>query len=176
MSNVPDIMARAEADLKDAEAAAVAAQARAEAAQADATVAAQRAKEMRAVLEWLRAQSEPQTPTEPSGVAQGQPGTRFGRPVPETSNTDLALRALESFGRPATTKEIRSRLAQDGHILNHEQVRGALKYLAGKKHDAPVATTPGSGLWQLRSTRHSATFRPGGVADLPAMNGTGGRP
>jgi hypothetical protein len=169
MSNVPDIMARAEADLRDAEASAVAAQARADAAQADADSAAKRATEMRAVLGWLRAQSESRPPAEASGSGQEQQsGLRFGRPIPDTSNTDLCLQVLESFGRAATTKEIRNRLAQEGHDLSQEQVRGALKYLAGKKTDSPVETTPGSGLWRLRGMR-----RPG---VLPAANGAGGRP
>lgn len=178
MSYVTDMITRAEADLKDAEAASAAAQARAEAAQADAVTAAQRTKEMRAVLDWLRVQSEDSLtpPAEPTGQAQDQPAMRFGRPVPENATTDLCVRALESFGRPATTRQIRDRLARDGHELTVAQVRGAMRYLATKKNSSPVETTPGSGLWRLRSGQQAAPFQPAGVTTFAASNGAGGRP
>jgi hypothetical protein len=175
MANDTDMMARAEADLRDAENASASAQARAEAAQADAATAAQRAKEMRAVLDWLRAQqAQPQVRANVTGEAQESQATRFGRPVPETSNTDLCLAVLESFGKPATTRQIRDRLVREGHDLTVPQVRGAMRYLA-RKNSSPVETTPGSGLWRLRETRQAAPFRDA-VAGLPAVNGVGGRP
>jgi hypothetical protein len=175
MADDADIVARAEAQLKDAEAAAVAAQARADAAQADAAVAAQRAKEMRVVWEWLRTQSESPSPAESSGSAQELAAMRFGRPVPETANTDLCFRALETFGRPATTREIRDRVVQAGHDLEVGQVRGAMRYLA-RKSTSPVETTPGSGLWRLRDAQQAGPVQPGSPAVLPAANGAGGRP
>jgi hypothetical protein len=176
MADVTDMVARAEADLRDAEAASVAADARAQAAHADAAEAAQQAKEMRAVLDWLRARTtEPRAPAERAGQAQKQQQMRFGRPVPENPLTEQSLGALENLGRSASTKQIRERLAREGHEFSQGQVRAAMRYLS-KKADPPVTTTPGSGLWRLVSPRQAAPSQSATVAGLPAANGAGGRP
>ena len=171
MSFESDMVARAESDLRDAEAASTAAQARAEAAQADAAVAAQRAREMRAVLDWLRAQSDaPRTPAEP--VEQTAPAMRFGRPVPKDAKTDLCVEALEKIGGSGSTRQVHDYLVREGHDLTMDQVRGALRYLANRKTGSPVETTPGTGQYRLRA----APFRPAVVTGLPAANGAGVRP
>ena len=159
--------------VSDAEAASTAAQARAEAAQADAAMAAQRANEMRAVLDWLRAQSDaPRTPAEP--VEPSPAAMRFGRPVPQDAKTDLCVEALEKIGGgPASTRQIHDHLAREGHDLTMDQVRGALRYLANRKTGSPVETTPGTGQYRLRP---AAPFRPAVVTGLPAANGAGVRP
>jgi hypothetical protein len=158
MSFESDMLARAESDLRDAEAASTAAQARAEAAQADAAVAAQRASEMRAVLDWLRAQSDaPRTPAEPV-----EPAMRFGKPVPKDAKTDLCVEALEKIGGSGSTRQVYDYLAREGHDLTMDQVRGALRYLANRKTGSPVETTPGTGQYRLRRVVE---------AGLPAANG-----
>lgn len=176
MANVEaDMLARAEADLREAEAASDAAQARAQAAIEDAAAAAQRTQEMRAVLDWLHAQSAERQA--PAGQApQVQSAMRFGRPVPENPVTELSVQALEGIGRQASTKQIRERLARDGHEFTQTQVRNALRYLS-KKPNPPVETNSGTGLWRLRPGRQPAPFRPEPhVAGLSVANGTGGRP
>jgi hypothetical protein len=75
-------------------------------------------------------------------------GTLFGKPIPEITNTGLCLRALEQIGKSATTKEVREQIGDLGHALNQGQVRGALKYLAGR-HDSPVEN-PEPGVWLLQ--------------------------
>lgn len=172
MANIPaDLLARAIADLKEAEAASTAANARAEAAQADAAAKKEHLKEMRAVVEWVRARSEAQPPAEPAASPQDATATRFGRPIPEISNTDLSLQGLEKLGRTASTREISDQVKRDGHDLSPAQVRGALKYLA-KKPNSPVETTPGSGLWRLRGDPGQvAPFQPRAVTMFPAGNG-----
>ncbi len=169
------MMARAEADLREAEAASVAAQARADAAQVDAAAAARRAAEMRAVWEWLRTQTaQPPAPAESPKQASKPQAMRFGRPVPETAITDLAHQSLENLGGQATTREIRDRLAREGHNFEQGQIRAAMRYLS-KKNNPVVETTPGSGLWRLQGGQQAAPFRPA-VTGFPAANGAGGRP
>jgi hypothetical protein len=176
MVNVTDMIKQAEADLRDAEAASTAAQSRAIAAQADADVARERAREMRAVWEWLQLhnqQGETHTQAERSEQperAETPPATRFGRPVSEVTQTDLCLRALENLGGTATNKQVRDRLVRDGHNVGLDQVRSTLKYLS-RKTSPLVQTDPGSGLWRLRKASTPAPFVPAGT--LP-MNGTGG--
>jgi hypothetical protein len=176
MADPTDMVARAEADLRDADAASAAADERAQAAQADAAAAAQRANEMRAVLDWLRTRTaESQAPAERAGQLRNQSEMRFGRPVPENPITEQSLGALENLGRSASTKQIRERLARDGHEFSQGQVRAAMRYLS-KKANPPVTTTPGSGVWRLVSPRQATPFQSATVAGLPAVNGAGGRP
>lgn len=164
MADVTDMLARAEADLREAEAASAAADARAAAAQAEATDKAQRAQEMRAVLDWLRARTaEPAAPAR----REGHDGElRFGRPVPENPITQLSLDALEAMGGSGSNKQVRERLARDGHDFSQGQVRAALRYLS-KKSDPPVTTQQGTGMWRLTRPRPPA---------IPAANGVGVRP
>ncbi len=81
-------------------------------------------------------------------------GMLFGKPMPEVTNTGLCLRALEQLGKPSTTKEVREQIERDGHKLDQGQVRGTLKYLAGRK-DAQVEN-PESGVWVFRPTSEAA--------------------
>lgn len=157
---VTEILRRARAQAQEATAAREAAQARAAAAAADADAAVDHEKAMQAVLAWVEQQAtEPASPPEPAAQAPPPVATRFGRPVPEVTQTELTLRVLEDLGRPASTKEIRDRLARDGHVLSQNQVRSTLKYMA-RKPDSPVETETGSGVWRLsRSALNGAGDR-----------------
>lgn len=173
MAHMTDIMRQAEADLKEAEAASNAAQSRAIAAQADADAARERAREMRAVCDWLRVHNQPtETPTraEPSERREASATTRFGRPVPEVTQTDLCLQALADLGGTATNRQVRDRLARDGHEVNLDKVRATLKYLS-RKTPPPVDTEVGSGLWRLRAAPTTPSFV---TAGTPPMNGAKG--
>jgi len=167
MDGVTEIMKQAEADLKEAETASSAAQSRAIAAQADADAARERVREMRAVRDWLQLHSPSARPPNQAERTETPPQTRFGKPVPEVSQTELCVRALESLGGTATNRQIRDRLARDGNDFNLDQIRGTLKYLS-RKTPPPVETDAGSGLWRLRRV---GTFVPAGT--LP-VNGAGG--
>jgi hypothetical protein len=157
---VSEILKRARAEAQEATAAREAAQARAAAAVADADAAVEREKAALAVQSWVEQQATaPAPPAEPTGEAPAPVATRFGRPVPEVTNTDLTLQVLEDLGKPASTTEIRERLAQDGHELTQTQVRSTLKYLA-RKPAYGVTTEPGSGVWRI---------------DRSALNGAGDR-
>jgi hypothetical protein len=92
-------------------------------------------------------------PSEPASnpaaqLAPAPVGTLFGRPMPEVTNTGLCIRALEQIGQAATTKEVREKIRELGHELNQGQVRGSLKYLAGRRN-SPVEN-PEPGIWLLR--------------------------
>jgi hypothetical protein len=160
---VSEILKRARAEAQEATAAREAAQARAATAIADADAAVEREKAALAVHAWVEQQAiapaAPAEPAEPTGQAPASAATRFGRPVPEVTNTDLTLRVLEDLGRPASTTEIRERLAGDGHELSQTQVRSTLKYLA-RKPAYGVTTEPGSGVWRInRSALNGAGDR-----------------
>src|SRR6266568_449861 len=170
MANMTDIMKQAEADLKEAEAASGAAQSRAAAAQADADAARERVREMRAVWDWLQLHNQPTAQPTQADRTETPPATRFGRPVPEVAQTDLCLEVLASLGGTGTNKQIRARLARDGHDVTLDQVRGTLKYLS-RKTPPPVETDAGSGLWRLRRGGTPASFV---SADTLPMNGAGG--
>jgi hypothetical protein len=176
MATMTDIMKQAEAEMKEAETASGVAQSRAAAAQADAEAARERAREMRAVWEWLQAHNQEAQPPMPAGrteqpdLTETPAATRFGRPVSEVAQTDLCLQALESLGGTATNKQIRDHLVREGHGINLDKVRNSLKYLS-RKTPPPVQTDNGSGLWRLRQGRAPAPFVPAGT--LP-VNGAGG--
>ena len=157
---VSEILKRARAEAQEATAAREAAQARAAAAVADADAAVEREKAALAVQAWVEQQATaPAAPAEQAAQEPAPAATRFGRPVPEVTNTDLTLQVLEDLGRPASTKEIRERLAKDGHELTQTQVRSTLKYLA-RKPAYGVTTESGSGVWRI---------------DRSALNGAGDR-
>ena len=93
---------------------------------------------MRAVWEWLRAQTDqPRVPAEPAGPAAATQVMRFGPPVAENAITDLCMQALEKFGRPAKTRQLSDLLVREGHDISVAQVRGAMRYLATKKNAPP---------------------------------------
>ena len=98
----------------------------------------------------------------------------FGKPMPEVTLTQLCVDALERFGRPANTKQVREKLARDGHEYGQGQVRATLKYLSTKPN-APVECIK-PGVWQLREAGAQAPLTPEPLTAVPAMNGTGGRP
>lgn len=109
----------------------------------------------------------------PPGTAQKGPasaGVLFGKPIPEVTNTGLSLRALEQIGTTATTTEIREKISESGHVLSQSQVRGALKYLAGR-HDAPVEN-PEPGVWRLRRDTQPVPADANGSKLSNAMNGS----
>jgi hypothetical protein len=129
---------------------------------------------MEATVAWLRERARGQS-EEPAVIQAAQPvfasapdvtptpgGTLFGKPMPEVTNTGLCLRALEQLGKPATTKEIREKIRELGHELGQDQVRGSLKYLAGRG-DSPVEN-PETGVWLLRrgsqTSQGGATVHP----------------
>jgi hypothetical protein len=161
-----DIIRHAQEQLDRAKAELAASQEQLRAAQQREENALARVREIQTVWDWLQVNGHeeereeatsrhdeevPEAASTETGpdVGQGQQ-TRFGRPVSEEANTDLCLRVLASFGRPASTKEVRDRLARDGHDLNTDQVRGSLKYLARKK-EPQVETATGSGVWRFVS-------------------------
>ena len=157
---VSEILKRARAEAQEATAAREAAQARAAAAIADADAAVEREKSALAVQAWVEQQAtKPVPPAEPVGEAPAPGAMRFGRPVPEVTNTERCLHVLEALGRPASTTEIRERLARDGLELSQTQVRSTMKYMA-RKPAFGVTTETGSGVWRLnRSALNGAGDR-----------------
>ena len=157
---VNEMLKRAREQAKEATAAREAAQARATAAIADADDAVEHEKSMLAVQAWVEQQAT--APASPAGQAEQAPtptAMRFGRPVAEVTNTELTFRELEDIGRPASTREIRDRLARNGHEFTMMQVRSTLKYMARKPHFG-VTTETGSGVWRLnRSALNGAGDR-----------------
>jgi hypothetical protein len=175
-----DLLAAAEADLRKANTNVEVREAdvaRAQAAYADAR---EQQTKMQATCDWLRERMHevsgeeatvlaPAAETAPAHVTKSVPGpsgTLFGKPMPEVTNTGLCLRALELLGKPATTREIRAKVRELGHELDQDQVRGSLKYLAGRK-DSPVEN-PEMGVWLLQRSDGTA---PSG-ASAGQMNGT----
>lgn len=172
------MQAKAEADLRDAQARFEAARSRAVAAAADEVEAQEHVKQMTAVRDWLRQQDQPPQPPAPAEQAEGpqtQARTRFGKPIPEVALTERCFRALESFGRQASTTQIRDRLAAEGHEFTQIQVRGAMKYLAAKKPPM-VETSKGTGVWRLSKAVKSATtnFTPAASAAGVSVAGANG--
>jgi hypothetical protein len=175
MDTLTEMIRQAEAEVQEREGRTVAADSRAAAAQADAAAEHEGLKEARIVLEWLRRRGQSQPVAAVAGMQsdrpQPQPATRFGRPVPEISQADLCLQALEALGGTATNKQIRDRLLRDGHDVDLDKVRNSLKYMS-RKTPPPVETDHGSGLWRLlRIPGTPAPFVPAGT--LP-MNGVSG--
>jgi hypothetical protein len=188
LEDVSRVLMEAEADLRQAQADYEEAHSRLAAAQANDDAALERLKEMQTVRDWLEQRDQARrgvqtrmdlAKTENRAIFEkpGEIVTRFGKPIPEVANTDLCLKVLESFGKPATTKQIRDRLARDGHELSQAQVRGSLKYLSRKK-PPPVTTTSGSGLWKLRRPSLSSGHMVDPVAMLSTstVNGHGEEP
>jgi hypothetical protein len=176
-----DLLAVAEADLRRANTNVEVREADVARAQAACAEARDQQAKMRATCDWLRerlsevsdeeaavdsqaAQPEPA----PAQVTKSVPvpsGTLFGKPIPEVTNTGLCLRALEQLGKPATTREIREKVRELGHQLDQDQVRGSLKYLAGRK-DSWVEN-PEKGVWLLRREDGTGPMR----ATVPTING-----
>jgi hypothetical protein len=174
---VTDLLKRAQAEAQEATAAREAAQARAAAAVADANAAVAHEEATHKTVAWIQQQTtEPAAPVERTEQADRVPAptaTRFGRPVPEVPQTELCRRVLEDLGRPASTREIRDRLARDGHELSQSQVRSTLKYMA-RKPSFGVETETGSGVWRLQRSSAAAPFQgDGAVTGIPVLNGAG---
>ncbi|SRR6266568_6642185 len=140
---------RADADLRMAEAEAAVADAEAAKAEDARAAAHARLAEMRSVSEWIEKQDGSQEPAGPGT----EPRMRFGRPVPGVTQGELCLRVLAEMGRPATAKQIRDRLAEEGREFEAAQIRTALKYLSRK---GKVMNAGQQGLWQLPGPRSSA--------------------
>lgn len=157
--DITEMIAQAEADFERAEADLLAAQDQTRVAKEREEHARMRAREMQAVRDWLRTQ---QAVDEQATKATGSPTQlngsatpmRFGRPVPEVPQTDLCLRVLRNFRRPASTKEVRDRLALEGHEVEVDKVRSSLRYLSTKKPPL-VATNTGTGVWWVLDADHS---------------------
>lgn len=130
-----------------------------------------RAREMQAVRDWLQGQQQVvrRTVTASATATTTRPAMLFGKPAPEVAQTDLCLQALRSISRAATTKEIRDRIAREGHELDTDKVRNALRYLSTKK--PPLVTTKsGSGMWRLVNPAPTVLVDP---ANISALNGEG---
>lgn len=165
-----EIKAKAEADLKAAEARYEAAHSRSVAAQTDEAAELENLNRMRAATDWVRGLDQPAellSSAEQVERRQAQPRTRFGKPIPEVALTELCFRALQSFGRQASTTQLRERLAAEGHEVTQTQVRGAMKYLSQKKPQM-VETSKGTGLWRLTKLAKSTA-----TTSTPAASVTG---
>ncbi len=163
------MLAAAEADLRKANTNVELRQADVERAQAACTEAREQLAMMEATCAWLRdrlrelpaeddavvAEAAEPTPAEATKPAPAPAGTLFGKPMPEIPNTQLCLRALEQIGKPATTREVRDKVRESGHQLDQDQVRGSLKYLAGRKDS--LVENPEPGVWLLRKDSGTAT-------------------
>ena len=171
---VSEILQRAQAQAKEAAAAREAADARAAAAVAEADAALEHEKAMQTTLAWLQQQAtaaeRPIERAQQTERVSAPTATRFGRPVPEVTQTERCLRVLQALGRPASTKEIRDRLARDGHEFSQMQVRSTLKYMA-RKPSFGVETESGSGVWRLRGSAAAPFPGDGTMTGTPAMNG-----
>lgn len=177
-----DILRQARTDLEAARADLAAAQEQVRAAREREQSAMTRTQEMQSVCDWLERHIQPaevpaevtaDTATEVVEATRPTAGTRFGRPVPEVTQTDLCLQVLRSLGRPATTKEIRDLLAKDGREITANNVRSTLKYLSRKKPPM-VETQVGSGVWRLIDDAGDVT-RPE-LTGTAGMNGAGRGP
>jgi hypothetical protein len=171
--DVAEMIKQAEADLDRAEADLATARDQLLVAQEREQHARMRAREMQAIRDWLQAQHVADARSATTSSAAEAGATRFGKPIPEISQADLCLRVLRSLGR-ATTKEIRDRLAFEGHQLDTDQIRSSLRYLANKKPPL-IGTNPGSGVWWLLEPS-SKTRNPDAVSTASAMNGAVRRP
>lgn len=163
------MLAAAEADLRKAYTNAELRQADVERAQTAYAEARDQLAKMEATCGWLRdrvqeppieddavvAEVPSPPPAETAKPALVPAGTLFGKRMPEITNTQLCLRALEQIGKPATTKEVRMKVREFGHQLDQDQVRGSLKYLAGRKDG--LVENPESGVWRLRKDGETAT-------------------
>ena len=137
---------------------------------------------MQAAHEWVRQalqdqpeESEQAERTEPisvSGPQESIPGfsqdqaessnlipARFGKPVPEVSQTELCLYALNRLDRAVTTAEVREFLQQEGHDYNQAQIRATLKYLANRRKPSLVDNIQ-PGVWRLRPVGGDAHATP----------------
>jgi hypothetical protein len=156
------MLAAAETDLRKAATNMELRQADVDRAQAAYGEAREQLARMEATCAWLRDRL-PEVPAEEDAVvaeaAEPKPadvtkpastptGTIFGKPMPEVTNAQLALRALEQIGKPATTREVRQKIREFGHERDQEKVRGSLKYLAGRKDG--LVENPEPGVWRLR--------------------------
>lgn len=169
-----EMLRQAEADLDAAKAELAAAQEQVKAAQERAQSALARTQEMQSVWTWLQRHLQPEERVAAASAASVSAATirptRFGKPVPEVPQTELCLRVLADLGgRSASTKEIRDRLARDGHELSLDQVRATLKYMS-KKTPPAVETATGSGIWRLKEGAVAVPLEPVGA---PVMNGAG---
>lgn len=177
-----EILKQAEADLQAAREELTAAQEQVRVAQEREQSARARTQEMQAVWDWLQRHSKPEveapaapaTPTAPVAPGPTKPTDvtaqlLFGKPMPEVTHAEMCLRVLQSLGRKASTKEIRERLARDGHELSQEQIRGSLKYLS-RKTPPLVETTTGTGVWRLKNAAPGASAA---STNEFAMNGAG---
>jgi hypothetical protein len=127
---------------------------------------------MEGVLDWLQRHSQPEAAVTLAGSQpQAVPVTpRFGNPVPGTTQADLCFGALEQFGRPVRTTEVRQRLESQGHNFTQMQVRSAIKYLARKGR-----IVGGNGTWQLpRASVQHPPVSPAAATGAATMNGVGG--
>jgi hypothetical protein len=176
-----DMLAKAEADLRAADADVEITQAELEKATAANAAAIERQANMRATREWvrqLRPSGEPVAPGAPATrpapartpAAAGTTRKLFGKDMPVTPLTQLSMETLEKLNRSASTKQVRESLARDGHEYSQSQVRGALKYLAGKKNPPIESTKPG--VWRLRRVNPPAPFTPEPTVSGVAMNGS----
>jgi hypothetical protein len=156
-----ELLSKAEADLVAKRSAVEQWRADAERANAGLAAAEQDADRMEDTCAWLRAEIAAR-----EGGEAAEPSARpllFGKPMPETPQTDLCLEAIGKLGGSGSNKQIRSLLAREGHDLSLEQVRGSLKYLS-KKKDAPVES-PSLGEWRL--TRGAAMSATNGAVRRP---------
>jgi hypothetical protein len=73
------------------------------------------------------------------------------------NQTDLVMRVLRDYGKPATTRQIHEMLAAAaGHNFSYEQARSALGYLKRKKRIEHI----GPATWGLAQVGTSDSFTP----------------
>jgi hypothetical protein len=140
---------------------------------------------MEATCAWLRERAQELSTEDDAGAVEApesvsaeaaKPGAaptrkRFGKPVPEITNSDLCVRALEQIGKAATTRDVREKIREFGYELDQEQVRGSLKYLAGRKDG--IVQNPQPGVWLLRKEGTAAPSGNGAArtAQVPIASG-----
>lgn len=90
----------------------------------------------------------PPAGAEVSAPAESPGGEPALRSWQELSLAEACLAALAEFGRPATTSEIHSKLAEAGRSVKSEQLRSSLGYLERR---AKRIKRAGRALWDLQS-------------------------
>jgi hypothetical protein len=174
------MLQKAEEDLQAARANVSLTEAEIERARLANVAAIEQLTHMEATCEWLR-QLLRDHPEEPVGTQTAEPKSApageqaasspvqgrdeapapvpvlFGKPVPEVTQTDLCLYALERLDRPVTTKEIREFLQKEDHQFSQAQVRSTLKYLANRRKPSLVESTQ-PGVWRLRRVDTAVPF------------------
>jgi hypothetical protein len=181
MTDWTAIVREAEADLDAAGRDVEIAHAEVEEAQAAYQVALDRQAQMRSTVEWARRKQEADQPASEAELASRAAAMLEpeARPTDAEGAKTLVKRctdALERFGRPVKTAEVRDSINREGHNFSTSQIGSTLKYLSSdRRKDAPVVAV-GDGVWRLaRPPADVESSSPRGHDD-PILNGARGRP